>query len=106
MAIAAIAKPGDIRGQTAESARPTLPSMARARTAKARMAAKKVTGEKGKEHGNGQTPRKVSGKEDGSRKEARGKDSLAKAEDFKDPYITLMENNGKVEPGGGTCGNE
>ena len=96
----AIAKGGDTRGQIAGSERQTSRSTARARTVKARRAAKKVTGEKVKEPGNGQTPRKVSGKEDGRRREAREKDIRAKAKDFKHPYTILMENHIKVEPGG------
>ena len=63
------------------------------------MAEKKVMGENEKEHGNGQTPRKVSGKEDGSRKE-KVKEYPAKARGSKNPYTTVMVSNGKAEPGG------
>ena len=72
-AIVAIARRGGTKGQIVVSEQQISRSTARAGTVKARRAAKKATGEKAKEHGNGQTPRKVSGKEDGSRKGVREK---------------------------------
>ena len=88
MAIAAIARPGDINGPIAERERQMSPNTAKERMARGRIPLGKEMEEKEREHGSGQTPRRVSGKEDGNRKVARAKDSRRKEKGFKDLCIT------------------